>query len=490
MIGFDSFISIVMAVATFFRDNCHPASLFPSWTQYLLPAPTEYFSQQSPPVEYLPVIETFTMVITQTTAATASSLNKALAIIPKTAPYAAPTSSDLARKMIYALYTYILRFFTHPVTLLLFFSFGFELLKVTIIYRIASPPVMKQQDTIRLEAQIIERDGTIEKMRSAHAKTVAELREKLYTQEEKARIARGTAHLVHRVEMGKKEQEIQILSHKLEWSGHMEIKARYDSDDKVRDLEKKIDQLRLVVDTLEDKLEAAGELIDAAEQAADKVKDAEASARAAAQEAREANMKIEAAEKAAGEKVQAANKANKEKIVTERQNAQDAIYKLVDQVKLEREQTRIQEYKVQGLERVERDLKKTLADMARGTAEVPSGRTFTTTGTATVIAATRLRLQQASIPAPVAPVAAPIPAITITAPFPTFSSALSPAAEPQTTTTPAVVAHAHTLVVAKQKGPRPRPTSWCAAGLPNPIRLIRPPPRPIMPNTKKNSRGK
>ncbi|KEQ89447.1 hypothetical protein M438DRAFT_263130 [Aureobasidium pullulans EXF-150] len=427
MIGFDSLISIVMAVATFFRDNCHPASLFPSWTQYLLPAPTESFSQQSSPVEDLPVIETITMVVTQTAAATASSLNKALAIIPKTAPYAAPTSSDLAREMIYALFTYILRFFTHPLTLLLFFSFGFELLKVIVIYRIASSSVPKQQDTIKLEAQIIERDGTIEKMRSAHATTVAELREKLYTQEEKAR----TAHFVHRVEMGKKVQEIKTLGHKLEWSGHMEIKARYDSDDKVRDLEKKIDQLRLVVDTLEDKLEAAGELIDAAEQADDK--------------------------------------ANKEKIVRERQNAQAHIDKLRTEIETQKNNVRIEEYKVQELKRENKEL----GAKAREAAAVPNLPSFVGKTTATAAEETRRRLQ--ALPGPESPRSpAPTPAIVA----PSSSTAFGPRANP--ITTPAV---------RQTKGPRPRPTVWIAAALPNPIRLARPPPPPIMPKTK-NSRGK
>ncbi|TIA24980.1 hypothetical protein D6C81_02160 [Aureobasidium pullulans] len=449
MIGFDSLISIVMAVATFFRDNCHPASLFPSWTQYLLPAPTESFSQQSSPVEDLPVIETITMVITQTAAATASSLNKALAIISKTAPYAAPTSSDLAREMIYALFTYILRFFTHPLTLLLFFYFGFELLKVIIIYRIASSPVTKQQDTIKLEAQIIERDGTIEKMRSAHATTIAELREKLYTQEEKAR----NAHFVHRVELGKKVQEIKTLSHKLEWSGHMEIKARYDSDDKVRDLERKIDQLRLVVDTLEDKLEAAGELIDAAEQADDKVKDAEASACAAAQEAQEANQKVTAAEKACELKVEAAMKANKEKIARERQNAQAHIDKLRTEIETQKNNVRIEEYKVQELKRENKEL----GAKAREAAAVPNLPSFVGKTTATAAEETRRRLQ--ALPGPESP-RSPAPTPAIVAPSSTTAFG------PKTTriTTPAV---------RQTKGPRPPPTIWKAAALPNPVQLVR-----------------
>ncbi|THY84173.1 hypothetical protein D6C92_09379 [Aureobasidium pullulans] len=457
MIGFDSLISIVMAVATFFRDNCHPASLFPSWTQYLLPAPTESFSQQSSPVEDLPVIETITMVITQTAAATASSLNKALAIIPKTAPYAAPTSSDLAREMIYALFTYILRFFTHPLTLLLFFYFGFELLKVIIIYRIASSPVTKQQDTIKLEAQIIERDGTIEKcarptpqplQNSAKSSTPRKKKPEMPT----SSIASNWAK-----------------SHKLEWSGHMEIKARYDSDDKVRDLERKIDQLRLVVDTLEDKLEAAGELIDAAEQADDKVKDAEASACAAAQEAQEANQKVTAAEKACELKVEAAMKANKEKIARERQNAQAHIDKLRTEIETQKNNVRIEEYKVQELKRENKEL----GAKAREAAAVPNLPSFVGKTTTTAAEETRRRLQ--ALPGPESPRSpAPIPAIV--GPSPT--TAIGPRATP--ITTPAV---------RQTKGPRPRPTVWIAAGLPNPIRLARPPPPPIMPKTK-NSRGK
>ncbi|THZ16504.1 hypothetical protein D6C89_09217 [Aureobasidium pullulans] len=474
MFGFSDLVVLAMSVVTFFTTNFPTRFTLPSWTERLLAAPSQADWHKPSHVVDMPavVVETVTIVLTHIATATMVPPGTELAIITTTMPSSvAPSLHTLAKEMFHALYIFF-HLSGDASTLVSAFFLGVILLIAFFGFLTTSPTGMKQEDLARLEAHIYNQDALIEQMRTSHKTAIEEMRAS-----HNIEIANHNHRLTLQVnhtwsvsaERNRLNNRNKKLDREVEHAWNMELMAKYKSTDKVLKLEQEISRLRTHIHGLDDKFEAAEDTIAAAEEANEKVTDANERALVATQKTQEANQKVTAAEKACELKVEAAMKANKEKIARERQNAQAHIDKLRTEIETQKNNVRIEEYKVQELKRENKEL----GAKAREAAAVPNLPSFVGKTTATAAEETRRRLQ--ALPGPESPRSpAPIPAIV--APSPT--TAIGPRATP--ITTPAV---------RQTKGPRPRPTVWIAAGLPNPIRLARPPPPPIMPKTK-NSRGK
>ncbi|TIA77738.1 hypothetical protein D6C76_04501 [Aureobasidium pullulans] len=457
MFGFSDLVVLAMSVVTFFTTNFPTHFTLPSWTERLLAAPSQADWHKPSHVVDMPavVVETVTTVLTHIATATMVPPGTELAMITTTRPSSvAPSLHTLAKDMFHALYIFF-HLSGDASTLVSAFFLGVILLIAFFGFLTTSPTGMKQEDLARLEAHIYNQDTLIEQMRTSHKTAIEEMRasHNIAIANLNRRLTLQINHTYsvssekNRV-IDRKRDEINDLRRDNEHAWNMELMAKYKSTDKVLKLEQEISRLRTHIHGPDDKFEAAEETIAAAE---------------------EANEKVTAAEKACELKVEAAMKANKEKIARERQNAQAHIDKLRTEIETQKNNVRIEEYKVQELKRENKEL----GTKAREAAAVPNLPSFVGKTTATAAEETRRRLQ--ALPGPESPRSlAPTPAIVA----PSSTTAFGPRATP--ITTPAV---------RQTKGPRPRPTVWIAAGLPNPIRLVRPASPPIMPKTK-NSRGK
>lgn len=478
MFGFSDLVVLAMSVVTFFTTNFPTHFTLPSWTERLLAAPSQADWHKPSHVVDMPavVVETVTTVLTHIATATMVPPGTELAMITTTRPSSvAPSLHTLAKDMFHALYIFF-HLSGDASTLVSAFFLGVILLIAFFGFLTTSPTGMKQEDLARLEAHIYNQDTLIEQMRTSHKTAIEEMRasHNIAIANLNRRLTLQINHTYsvssekNRV-IDRKRDEINDLRRDNEHAWNMELMAKYKSTDKVLKLEQEISRLRTHIHGLDDKFEAAEETIAAAEEANEKVTDANERALIATQKTQEANQKVTAAEKPCELKVEAAMKANKEKIARERQNAQAHIDKLRTEIETQKNNVRIEEYKVQELKRENKEL----GTKAREAAAVPNLPSFVGKTTATAAEETRRRLQ--ALPGPESPRSlAPTPAIVA----PSSTTAFGPRATP--ITTPAV---------RQTKGPRPRPTVWIAAGLPNPIRLVRPLPPPIMPKTK-NSRGK
>ncbi|THZ37303.1 hypothetical protein D6C90_06746 [Aureobasidium pullulans] len=461
MFGFSDLVVLAMSVVTFFTTNFPTRFTLPSWTGRLLAAPSQAdWHKPSHVVDMPAVVETVTIVLTHIATATMVPPGTELAIITTTRPSSvAPSLHTLAKEMFHALYIFF-HLSGDASTLVSAFFLGVILLIAFFGFLTTSPTGMKQEDLARLEAHIYNQDALIEQMRTSHKTAIEEMRAS-----HNIAIANLNRRLILQINhtysvsseknrvIDRKRDEINDLRRDNEHAWNMELMAKYKSTDKVLKLEQEISRLRTHIHGLDDKFEAAEDTIAAAEEANEKVTDANERALVATQKTQEANQKVTAAEKACEIKVEAAMKANKEKIARERQNAQAHIDKLRTEIETQKNNVRIEEYKVQELKRENKEL----GAKAREAAAVPNLPSFVGKTTATAAEETRRRLQ--ALPGPESPRSpAPIPAIV--APSPT--TAIGPRATP--ITTPAV---------RQTKGPRPPPTIWKAAALPNPVQLVR-----------------
>lgn len=489
MFGLTKIVVFVMSVVEFLSNNFSPATLFPSWSQRLLAASPEAVGQKPSYVmsSPAPTIQNVTTLLDQIATTTLEAQSNALALIPDTIHPGSPSLLALAKEAIDLLYISLPYYLPDAGTLIIAFLVAALLLAMSIGIYTSTPTITKSEDLAQLESHIYNQGALIEEMRTSHKTAIEEMRTSHKTAIEEMRAShniaianlnrRLTLQINHTYSVSseknhvidRKNDEINDLRRDNEHAWNMELMAKYKTTDKVLKLEQEISRLHTHIHGLDDKFEAAEDTIAAAEEANEKVTDANERALVATQKTQEANQKVTAAEKACELKVEAAMKANKEKIARERQNAQAHIDKLRTEIETQKNNVRIEEYKVQELKRENKEL----GAKAREAAAVPNLPSFVGKTTATAAEETRRRLQ--ALPGPESPRSpAPTPAIVA----PSSSTAFGPRATPLTT--PAV---------RQTKGPRPRPTVWIAAGLPNPIRLVRPPPPPIMPKTK-NSRGK
>ncbi|KAG2160636.1 hypothetical protein JADG_000375 [Aureobasidium aubasidani] len=485
MFGLTKIVVFVMSVVEFLSNNFSPATLFPSWSQRLLAASPEAVGQKPSYVmsSPAPTIQNVTTLLDQIATTTLEAQSNALVLIPDTIHPASPSLLALAKEAIDLLYISLPYYLPDAGALIIAFLVAALLLAMSIGIYTSTPTITKSEDHAQLESHIYNQDALIEEMRTSHKTAIEEMRTSHKTAIEEMRASHNIeiANHNHRLtlqvnhtysvsaERNRLSDRNKKLDREVEHAWNMELMAKYKSTDEVLKLEQEISRLRTHIHGLDDKFEAAEDTIAAAEEANEKVTDANERALVATQKTQEANQKVTAAEKACELKVEAAMKANKKKIARERQNAQAHIDKLRTEIETQKNNVRIEEYKVQELKRENKEL----GAKAREAAAVPNLPSFVGKTTATAAEETRRRLQ--ALPGPESPRSpAPTPAIVA----PSSTTAFGPRATP--ITTPAV---------RQTKGPRPRPTVWIAAGLPNPIRLVQPPPPPIMPKTK-NSRGK
>ncbi|KAI5272831.1 hypothetical protein E4T47_03992 [Aureobasidium subglaciale] len=158
-------------------------------------------------------------------------------------------------------------------------------------------------------------------MRFTHSAALADLHRRLQIQTKEADRSLAAAVEKHRSVSAIKDDEIHSLHLKVECSGNAELLARYESTQQVLNLEKEAGHLRAEKKSLKGKLDAAGKLIESAV---------------------EANDKANAAE---------------ERIAVVRQHAQGVITQNVDEIEAQKDKVRIEQYRVQDLEKKLKDLK-------------------------------------------------------------------------------------------------------------------------------------
>lgn len=410
MFGFSDLVVLAMSVVTFFTTNFPTRFTLPSWTGRLLAAPSQADWHKPSHVVDMPavVVETVTIVLTHIATATMVPPGTELAIITTTRPSSvAPSLHTLAKEMLHALYIFF-HLSDDASTLVSAFFLGVILLIAFFGFLTTSPTGMKQEDLARLEAHIYNQDALIEQMRTSHKTAIEEMRAS-----HNIEIANHNHRLTLQVnhtwpvsaERNRLNNRNKKLDREVEHAWNMELMAKYKSTDKVLKLEQEISRLRTHIHGLDDKFEAAEDTIAAAEEANEKVTDANERALIATQKTQEANQKVTAAEKACELKVEAAMKANKEKIVHERQNAQAHIDKLRTEIETQKNNVRIEEYKVQELKRENKEL----GAKAREAAAVPSLPSFVGKTTATAAEETRRRLQAGTPWSGVASLARPYP---------------------------------------------------------------------------------
>ncbi|THX78660.1 hypothetical protein D6D05_05295 [Aureobasidium pullulans] len=469
MFGLTKIVVFVMSVVEFLSNNFSPATLFPSWSQRLLAASPEAVGQKPSYVmsSPAPTIQNVTTLLDQIATTTLEAQSNALALIPDTIHPASPSLLALAKKAIDLLYISLPYYLPDAGTLIIAFLVAALLLAMSIGIYTSTPTITKSEDLAQLESHIYNQDALIEEMRTSHKTAIEEMRTSHKTAIEEMRASHNIeiANHNHRLtlqvnhtysvsaERNRLSNRNKKLDREVEHAWNMELMAKYKSTDKVLKLEQEISRLRTHIHGLDDKFEAAEDTIAAAEEANEKVTDANERALIATQKTQEANQKVTAAEKACELKVEAAMKANKEKIVRERQNAQAHIDKLRTEIETQKNNVRIEEYKVQELKRENKEL----GAKAREAVAVPNLPSFVGKTTATAAEETRRRLQ--ALPGPESP-RSPTPTSAIVTPSPT--TAIGPRAT--SITTPAV---------RQTKGPRPPPTIWKAAALPNPVQLVR-----------------
>lgn len=450
MVNFTAFITFLMGITTFFKDNIPGANIFTSWSQKLLAAPPQpYYDREGKfTITYRGIEEEYTIITPvyltttffTTTFTAAPAITDAFAtttalpgkeLILFTGTVTSPSFFTLAKEFVCAMFTLPPAVTANAASVVTAFLFGTLLLLAYVGFLASSPPVMQPEDVLYLEEQVYEKDELLKRLRRWHGEDLAELRGRLQVQREWADERLATTIAGHKSAMADKDREILALRQELAGADLREEQARFKSSDEVIKMHKEIGHLRSVVDDLDQKLEDAGALAALTEEAQEKVKDAEERALAAAQQALEANQKVEAAEK-----------AHKEKIIAERERAQAAIDKVVKTAEEYRDKARVEEYKVQDLRAEVKELKAG----AVGAASVPMPPVLVSKSSDTKAEEVRARLQAAAnstLGAPSAPAPAPAPAAATAAVAPAAAAPepIAPGAQPEPAPVPRLRRH-------------------------------------------------
>jgi hypothetical protein len=372
MVNFTAFITLLMGFTTFVADNIPGVHVFSSLSQRLLaaPPPQSFFADDGTftvthgryeesftVIQPTTVTTTFTFTAgtttttataftttTQTFTTTTASPGTELALF--TGTLSSPSILSLAKEFVCAIFTVPAPLTANAASVDTAFLFGALLLVAYTGFLASAPPVMKPEDLLWLEEQLLKKGELLEGLRYAYDVDRADLRRRLQVQGEWASKHLAATITQHRSDMADKDREIFVLRQKLAGADLREEQARFKSSDEVLKMHKEIGHLRSVIDNLDQEFEVTGALAALTEEAQEKVKDAEERALAAAQQALEANQKVEAAVK-----------AHKEKITAERVNAQAAIDKVVDQAGKLKDKVRVKEYEVQDLEALVKKLK-------------------------------------------------------------------------------------------------------------------------------------
>jgi hypothetical protein len=406
MVNFTAFITLILGIKTFFSNNLPVARVF-TWSQKLIAAspkctPThlngyeELFTLVSP-VTVLKPLTTATITMTAslptfTTIITPPGTDLALF----TGTITTSSFFSLAKEFVCAIFTVPAPLTANAASLVTAFLFGTILLLAAVGFIASSPPVMKAEDLAYPESQLAEKDELVKSLRRWNADEAAYLRREMRFKRMGADKLLATTLTKHNSAITARDREIHQLRQNLAGADLREEQARFKSSDEVINLRKEIGHLRTVIDDLDQRLEETGTVAAVAEEAQEKVKVVEERALAAAQQALEANQKVEAAEK-----------AHKEKIVAEREHAQAAIYKVVEQVSDLKDKVRIEEYRVQALQKEVKELKAGVV----GAAPVPTRPILICKSSTTVAEEMRARIETAVDPASGAPsVPAPEPA--------------------------------------------------------------------------------
>jgi hypothetical protein len=401
-----------MSITTFFTDKLPVARVF-TWSQKLIAAPLEctpthldgyeeLFTLVSPATVYK-TLTTATITMTAglptfTTIITPPGTDLALF----TGTITTTSFFSLAKEFVCAMFTVPAPLTANAASLVTAFLFGTILLLATVGFVASSPPVMKAEDLAYLESQLAKKDELVKSLLRSNANEAAYLRREVRFVRMGADKLLAATLTKHNSGITARDREIHQLRQNLAGADLREEQARFKSSDEVINLRKEIGHLRSVIDDLEQRLEKTGAVAAVAEEAQEKVKVAEERALAAAQQALEANQKVEAVEK-----------AHKEKIVAEREHAQAAIYKVVEQVSDLKDRVRIEEYKFQDLRKEVKELKAGVV----GAAPVPTQPILVCKSSTTVAKEMRARIETAvdpvsgasSVPAP-EPAAVTLPA--------------------------------------------------------------------------------
>lgn len=356
MFTFNAIVTFIMGATTFLTNNLPGVRVFTSWSQKLLAAPTQTHFESITIITPVTFTTTLTTTTTPTFTSTIASLGNELAIVKSTLPSGNTSFFAALKEIICVLYS-LLRLPTDAATLVSAFFFATLLVAIIICFFTTSPPTMKPEDLIYLEAQVNEKDELLQQLRTSYAANHADLLRRLQVQRDEAEQRLSAASAQHRSAMATKDQEIRELRHDLAFADLREDEARFKATDEVVKLRKENGRLRCELDSLERRLDAQEELVAGAEEAQEKAKVAEERALAAAQEALEANQKVEAAEK-----------AHKEYLVGERARGQAAVDKVKAKVEEVMALKRVEEYKVQDRDQELKALKKEMEKLKAGVA--------------------------------------------------------------------------------------------------------------------------
>ncbi|KAK6008436.1 hypothetical protein QM012_000339 [Aureobasidium pullulans] len=423
MFSFAAIITLIMGATTFLNDNFHAALKFTSWTQRLLAAPPKAHFQESVTV-MIPI--SFTTTVTSAAQAFTSTMappGDELTIYQNTLPSASFSFFAALKKIICALYA-LLRLPTDAATLVSAFFFASLLLALIFCFFNTSPPAMKPEDLIYLEAQVITKDELIQQLRTSYAANTADLLRRLQVQKDEADKRLSAASAQHRSALATKDQQICALRHDLAFADLREEQARFNASDEVIKLHLETGHLHLELVRLRRRLDAQEELVARADEAQEKAKVAEERALGAAQEALEANQKVETAEK-----------AHKEYLVGERARAQAAIDEVKAKVEKAKNDLRVEEYKVQGRDQELKALKKEMKELTARVAEGAAAHVQTPTILQCVSSASRAQEMRDRIQAavPVASGALPTPDLAPAAVAPSVAAPgpSAPAGQPK-----------------------------------------------------------
>jgi len=496
MVNFTAFITLIMGITTFFKNNIPGANIFTSWSQKLLAAPPQpYYDREGKfTITYRGIEEEYTVITPvyltttffTTTFTAAPAITDAFAtptalpgkeLILFTGTVTSPSFFTLAKEFVCVMFTLPPAVTVNAASVVTAFLFGTLLLLAYVGFLASSPPAMTPEDLPYLEEQVYEKDELLKRLRRWHGEDLAELRGRLQVQREGADERLATTIAKHNSAMADKDHEILTLRQALAGAELREEQVRFKSSDEVIKMHKEIGHLRSVVDDLDQKLEDAGALAALGEEAQEKIKDADERAFAAAQEALEAKQKVKVAQESAlaatqkaleadqkakdaderaiaaaqqaleaSLKVEAAEKAHKEKIVGERERAQAVIDEVKSKVNGLRDEVKIEKYKVQDLRAEVKELKAG----AVGAASVPMPPILEGKSTAARAKELRDRIVTAGSALGASSVSAPAPDAAATAPTVAAPEPIAPVAQQ----VPVVRRRQHKTV-----GPFPEPRS-------------------------------
>ncbi|KAG9654305.1 hypothetical protein KCU95_g1618, partial [Aureobasidium melanogenum] len=371
MVNFNTIITLLVGITTFFTDNLPSARVFTSWSQKLLAAPAQTHFESVTIITPVTLTTVFTTTAIPTFTSSIAPPGNELAIVVNTLPSGNISLFAALKEIIRVLYS-LLRLSSDAATLISAFLFATLLLALIICFFASSSPAMKPEDLIYLEAQVNEKDELLQKLRTSYAADHADLLRRLQVQRDEADERLSAASTQHSSALATKDQEICELRHDLAFADLREEGARLKASGEVIKLRKEIGHLRCELGSLERELDAQEELVAGAEMAQEKVKVAEERALAATQEALEANQKVEAAEKAQVKVKVAGERALAAALKAERDNAQAAIDKVRAQAAGIQDKLGVEQYKVQDrdqeLKALQKEMKELKARVAVGAA--------------------------------------------------------------------------------------------------------------------------